>query len=63
MVIIAMTAIEEIRKYVKDLYPVVRPAVLLTATGEAYNKGSDDTAFRIQRDLLVILEANHEDLA
>lgn len=58
-----MTATEQIREYAKNLYPIFRPAVLVTGEAAAYNRGVDDTAYKIQKDLLGLLGADDADLA
>lgn len=47
--------LEAITKYVKNMAPVVRPAVLLDPLAQAYANGWDDSRSFAQTDLLDLL--------
>ena len=50
------TKLEKIRKYVEDMSPIVRAAVLLSPEKMAENHGYDLAMDKAQRDLLAILD-------
>jgi len=61
----SLTATEKlqlIEQYVRDLYPVFRPAILKPDLLQQYDNGWDHAMCEVQGALLEILEADDADL-